>query len=137
MFVLGKPFQPSLLFVAKPRSLPLSGAPQRYFNRVGPCVANIHQTVLERFARDQRSTLLRTLVNYDHKKFYDIGPRKQIETIKKCFFRINKFEKILSHIFLKRFPGLGSEPRTFLIDFLTLSNGGIHLGINYSVSNET
>jgi hypothetical protein len=37
VLLLGKPFhlQPSLMFVGKARSLPNSGAPERYFIRVG------------------------------------------------------------------------------------------------------
>ncbi len=35
MFVHGKPFQPSVLFVGKARSLPQSGASERFFDRVG------------------------------------------------------------------------------------------------------
>jgi len=34
-----------------------------------------HCTRLERLARDKRSCLLRTFVNYGRKKFYNIGPR--------------------------------------------------------------
>ncbi len=34
-FVPGKPFQPSLMFVDKSRSLPSSAAPERCFSRVG------------------------------------------------------------------------------------------------------
>jgi hypothetical protein len=33
---------------------------------------------LERLARDKYSSLLRILVNYDHKKFCNIGPRPNI-----------------------------------------------------------
>jgi hypothetical protein len=36
VFVSGKPFQPSLMFVDEARSLPYSGAPERYFTWVGP-----------------------------------------------------------------------------------------------------
>jgi hypothetical protein len=32
-----------------------------------------HQTRQERFAKDKHSSLLRTLVNYGHKTFYNIG----------------------------------------------------------------
>jgi hypothetical protein len=42
VFVPGKPFQPSLLFVSKARSLPQSGASERYFNGVGTCFTNKH-----------------------------------------------------------------------------------------------
>jgi hypothetical protein len=33
-----------------------------------------HQTRQERLARDKDSNLLRTFVNYDHEKPYNIGP---------------------------------------------------------------
>ncbi len=35
MFVSGKSFQPSLMFVGKARGLPYSGAPERCFTRLG------------------------------------------------------------------------------------------------------
>ena len=35
MFVSGKPYEPNLMFVGETRSLPLSGAPERCFARVG------------------------------------------------------------------------------------------------------
>jgi hypothetical protein len=40
VFVPGKPFQSSLLFVGKARSLPYNGAPEMFFNRVGFSFAN-------------------------------------------------------------------------------------------------
>ncbi len=46
MFVPGKPFQPSLVFVGEARSLPFSGAPERYFTSL---------------ARDKHSSLLQTI----------------------------------------------------------------------------
>jgi hypothetical protein len=61
--------------VGKARSLPYSGAPERFFNRVGSCFTNRHETRLERLAMDKHSSLLRTFVNYGHKKLYNIGPR--------------------------------------------------------------
>ena len=38
----GKPFQPSLLFMGEARGLPYSGAPERYFTRVGPGLTGKH-----------------------------------------------------------------------------------------------
>ncbi len=73
MFVHGRPSQPSLLFVGKTRSLHYSGAPERFFNRVGSGFTN-RQTRLERFAMDKLSGLLRTFLNYGPRKFYNIGP---------------------------------------------------------------
>ncbi len=43
VFVLGKPFQPSLMFVGKARSLSKSGEPERSFTQLGPSPANIRQ----------------------------------------------------------------------------------------------
>jgi hypothetical protein len=40
LFVLGKPFQPSPLFVDKARSIPETEAFER-FNKVGSCFTNI------------------------------------------------------------------------------------------------
>jgi len=42
VFVLGRPFHPSLMLVGKVRSLPMSGAPQRCFTRVGFGLTCIH-----------------------------------------------------------------------------------------------
>ncbi len=61
-FVPDKPFQPSLMFVDKDRSLPKSGAPERCLTRVG---------------------LLRKVVTYGCKKFYNIGPRENRFVIKR------------------------------------------------------
>jgi hypothetical protein len=51
VFVLGKPFQSSVMFVGEARILPWSGAPQRCFTLVGS------YTRLERVARDKHSSL--------------------------------------------------------------------------------
>ncbi len=72
MFVHGKHFQTSLLFVGKVRSLPYSGAPESLFNRAGSCFANRQLTRLKSLAMDKHSSLLRTFVNYGRKKFYNI-----------------------------------------------------------------
>ncbi len=53
----GQPFQPSLLFVGKAVSLPLSGAPKR----------------LERLVKDKHSSLLQNFVNYEEKSFITLG----------------------------------------------------------------
>jgi len=42
VFVLGKLFQPSLMFVGEARSLSISGAPEMCFTRVGPGLACKH-----------------------------------------------------------------------------------------------
>ncbi len=74
MFVLGKPFQPSLMFIVNSRGLSYSGAPERCFTWVGSGLTCKHVTRLERLARDKHSRLLRKYVNYVRKKFYSTGP---------------------------------------------------------------
>ncbi len=44
MFVPGKPFQPSLMFVGKARSLRSSGAPEMCFTWVGCCYHKLNIT---------------------------------------------------------------------------------------------
>ncbi len=75
MFVLGKLFQPSLMFVGSSKGLPCSGAPERCFTLVGPGLACKHWTRQERLAREKHSSLLQTSINYDSEKFYSTGPR--------------------------------------------------------------
>jgi hypothetical protein len=53
VFVLGKPFQPSLIFAGKAGAYP--------------------SEALFRLARDKRSSLLRKVVTYGRKKFYKIA----------------------------------------------------------------
>ena len=76
MFVHGKPLQLSQLFVDKDRSLPYGGAPERFFNRVGPCFTNKQLTRLERLALDKHPSLLRTFFNKGRKVFVTFGPSK-------------------------------------------------------------
>jgi hypothetical protein len=49
----------------KARSLPLSGAPERIFNRSS--FTNKHETRLERLARYKHFSLLRKFINYGQK----------------------------------------------------------------------
>ncbi len=58
MFVHGKPLRPSLMFVGKARSLPLSRELERSFSQVGSGLTHKHETRLERLARDEHSSLL-------------------------------------------------------------------------------
>ncbi len=75
MFAPGKPFQSSLLFVGKARSLPLNGAPQRCLTCVGIALpAHTVYTILESLARDKHSSLLQKFVTCGSKKFDTIGP---------------------------------------------------------------
>jgi hypothetical protein len=74
-FAPGKPFQPSLLFAGKTRSLPLSEEPERRFTWVGYCLTCKHYSIPERLARDEHSSLLQKNLTCGRKKFYNIGPR--------------------------------------------------------------
>ncbi len=81
VFVLGKPLQPSPMFVGKAR-----GLPEKFFTWVGPSLTRKHQTRLERLARDKHSNLLRKSANCGHKKFYSIGPLFLLHFILQNFF---------------------------------------------------
>ncbi len=74
MFVPGKPFQLSLLVVGKTRSLPKSGAFERFFNREGSCFSNTYQTRLKGMPGANTLAFLRKFKTYGRKKFYNIGP---------------------------------------------------------------
>ncbi len=76
VFVHGKPFQPSLMFVGEVRSLPQRGSLERCFTRVGSSLTHKRQTRLERFARNKHSSLLQKSVNNSCKMFYSTGPGK-------------------------------------------------------------
>ncbi len=77
-----RPFQPSLMFVGKARSLPKSGTPERCFmGRHRPFLQTF--TRLEKTAREKRSSFLQTLINFGCKKLYNFGP--SIGVPSKCF----------------------------------------------------
>ncbi len=63
--------------VGEARSLPQSGATERWFTWVGSGLTCNHYTRMDRLARDKHSSLLRKFVNYGQKKFYNIGPWPQ------------------------------------------------------------
>ncbi len=69
MFVPGKPFRLSVMFVGKIEDFPIEE--------------------LERLARGKHSNLLRKFVNYGQKKFYNIGPSAQF--LKTFLSVINEF----------------------------------------------
>ncbi len=57
------------------RSLPQSGARERFFILgQAPGLTHKHQNRLRRLVGEKHSSLLRTFVNYGHKKFCNIGP---------------------------------------------------------------
>ncbi len=77
------PFQSSLMFASKAKSLPQSVAPEKCFALVGSDFTLKLQTRLKRLARDRHFSLQQTFINYDCKKFYhNIGPRTSQEVLK-------------------------------------------------------
>jgi hypothetical protein len=76
MFVPGKPFHPSLMFVEKAGEeksrTPLGCSTLR--QALG--LTLIHYIRLERPARGKHSSLLQAFVNYGRKEIYNIGPRR-------------------------------------------------------------
>ncbi len=77
MFVPGKPFRPSLMFVGKAKAYARVEQLKCTSLVLGPGLSYKHWTRLERLVRDKHSSLLRKFVNYDRKEFYNIGPRWQ------------------------------------------------------------
>jgi hypothetical protein len=63
------------MFVGEARSLPKSGAPERFFTRVGSSLTQKHQAKLERLAKDKHPSLLWKSEKYGRKKSYSTGPR--------------------------------------------------------------
>ncbi len=75
MFALGKPFQPSvIMFVGKARSLPYSGAPERFFTWFGAFPVNAILSC-EGLPGTNSLAYLKKFVTYDCKKLYNIGSR--------------------------------------------------------------
>ncbi len=72
-------FPPQSIVCDKARSLPESGASERFFSRVCSCFTYKHQTSLK-LAWDKLSSLLRKVVTHGLKKFYNIGPWSVILT---------------------------------------------------------
>ncbi len=73
VFVLGKPNQPSLMFVGEAMSLPQIGGPERCFTRVGTGLTCKHQTRLVRLAKDKHQ-LFTKIRKLRPQKFYSTGP---------------------------------------------------------------
>ncbi len=86
MFVLGKPFQPTLMFLGKATSLPLSGTSWRCFTREGSGLTRKHKTRLERLARDKHLSLLQKIVNYLWKSYITLVPGQFILLLSFCDF---------------------------------------------------
>ncbi len=51
-----------------------SGAHEKCFTGVGSGLPHKHRARLERFIRDKHTSMLQTFVNYNWKRFYNIGP---------------------------------------------------------------
>jgi hypothetical protein len=66
------------MLVGKAKSLPLRGISLKCTTWVGSSLFRKHYAKMERLASDKHSSLLRTFVNYGHKKFYNIGPWKTL-----------------------------------------------------------
>jgi hypothetical protein len=62
------------MFEVKTRSLPKRSTFQFLHSVVSYGLAHEHKTKLERLAKDKHYSLLEKLVNYDHKKLYNIWP---------------------------------------------------------------
>ncbi len=70
---IGKLFQPSLMFLAKARSQPKSGAHERLFTRIGSGLTRTQQTRMEKLDRDKHQHIM-NINKIWTKKFYIIGP---------------------------------------------------------------
>ncbi len=94
MFVSGKHFQDRLLFLSKARAY-LSEAPFMCSTLAqAPGRTHKHQTKLEMSARDKHSGILRTFVNYDRKKVYNIGPWTQRSSL--LLTAVNYFQRFIT-----------------------------------------
>ncbi len=89
MFITGKLFRPSLMFVGKVRSLPYSIVYFSYSSQVGSSLTHKHKMNVEGLARDKHFSLLQTFLNYEHKKSYNVGPLCQLH---KIFFFVTNGE---------------------------------------------
>jgi hypothetical protein len=72
VFVAGKPFQPSLMLLAKSKNLERNVFQVVNLGMLRP-YQNKHLTRLERLARDKRSSFSGTFANYGHKRSYNIA----------------------------------------------------------------
>ncbi len=73
----GKPFQLSLMFAGNARAYPSEALFRCSTLWQTPGLTHKLQTRLERFARDNHTSLLQKFINYDRKMFYNIGPRQR------------------------------------------------------------
>ena len=85
MFVPREPSQPSRMFVDKAKCLAVKGASLRYSTWVGSSLSHKHWARLERLASDKCSSLLWIFVKYGRKKFFNFGPRWQLNKTFSCY----------------------------------------------------
>ncbi len=88
MFIIGRPFQPSLMLVDKAISLHNSKSTLKVLQL---CRLWLYSQTLYKAGKDTRvkhSSFLQTLINYDRKQFYNIVPRlttvKSFRAFKVC-----------------------------------------------------
>ncbi len=91
--------------MSKASSLPYSGAHETSFTRVGSILTHKHYARQE---RDQRSSLLPILVNYDCKKFH------KIDNTAECYktFSVRNLLIFLAKVFV---PGKPCQPSLMLV----------------------
>jgi hypothetical protein len=83
VFVTNKPFQPSLMFVGKARANPREALKRSSPLEQALVLTNNYLARLEKLAGEKHSSLLRTIVNYESKKMYNIVTRTDLK-IKVC-----------------------------------------------------
>ncbi len=66
VFAPGRPFQPSVMFAGKARSL--------LYGRGGSCLSRKHYIRLEKLAKDKHSSLFYPFVSYGEKRICEYGP---------------------------------------------------------------
>ncbi len=75
VFAPGRHFQPCLMFVSKARSLPYSGAPERFFTWVSSALTRkLTLDSAERLERVKRYSLFQTFIKLNCKKFLILDP---------------------------------------------------------------
>jgi hypothetical protein len=93
VFVLGRPLQPSLIFGSMASYYPSVATSKCSTLWLAPGLTHTHLTRVKRPERDKNSSLLQTLLNWDHNKFYKIGARAKF--YKKIFCNLRML--VMSH----------------------------------------
>ncbi len=124
MFVPGKLFQPSQMFVGEPRTYP-SEVPFRWYT-LGkvPCLTYKDSTSFERLAKEKHSSLLRKFVNNGRKFFITLGPERIFQMIRdygKLTIVIVKQYSSNNNIYIQiLIQSTGYLPRPTLLIFSTI-----------------